>query len=200
MHAERTPASLNWHGIGRRRFFKALTRLGAAAAITPLVACVSDDASGSMGRLLVLSPAQASTLAALAHAVLPSQKGFPSVQEARVVERLDEELWLSDVSIQEDMGAALSVMEWLPLMYGFWGRFSGLDKAQRMQVVRKGMESHIDIVRAIATNLKLVSHFMYFGHASSWAAIGYDGPFQKLAPKISVQRQAYASRVAGAKR
>jgi hypothetical protein len=199
MHSDRYASSLDWQEIGRRRFLRLLTNVGAAAAVAPLVACAPNNDVGNPAKLLVLSPAQAATLAALAQAVLPSQTGFPTVEQAQVVQRMDEELWLSDVSIQEDMGAALSLMEWLPLMYGHWSRFSRLNKAQRMRVVQQCMESSIDIVRAVGTNLKLVSHFMYFGHASSWAAIGYDGPFQKLPPKISVQRKAYALRVTGEK-
>lgn len=199
MHSERAPGSLDWHGIGRRRFLRFFSRVGAVAAFTPLAACAPGATPPPTSKLLVLSSTQATTLAALAQAVLPSQAGFPTVEQAQVVQRMDEELWLSDISIQEDMGAALSLMEWLPLMYGHWSHFSRLEKAQRMQVVQQCMESSIDVVRAIGTNLKLVSHFMYFGHASSWAAIGYDGPFQKLAPKISVQRKAYALRVSGEK-
>jgi hypothetical protein len=146
---------------------------------------------------LVLSDDQATTLAALAQAIIPSQTGFPSVAQARVVQRMDEELWLSDSSIQDDMRAALGAMEWLPLAYGYMTRFSRLPMAQRQSLVRSWMESRIELVRAIGTNLKLVAHFMYFGHASTWTAIGYDGPFQKMPPIQSVQRKSYAMRVAG---
>lgn len=135
-------------------------------------------------------------MAAVAEAVIPTQPGFPSVAEARVVQRMDEELWLSDLSIQEDMGAALIVLEWLPLGYGCISRFSRLDLAARRTVLTRAMESRIETLRAVGTNLKLVSHFMYFGHPSAWNAIGYDGPFQKLAPIQSSQRKAYALKVA----
>ena len=62
-------------------------------------------------------------------------------------------------------------------------------------LLQRWMASSVETVRAIGTNLKLVSHFMYFGHPSSWAAIGYDGPFQKRPPIQSAQRKAYALRV-----
>jgi hypothetical protein len=196
MHTNTYSSTLNWHGLGRRRFLRTITHMGAAAAVAPLLAACSNDLVGPT-RLLVFSPAQAATLAALAHAVIPSQKGFPTVAQAQVVQRMDEELWLSDVSIQDDMRAALGVAEWLPLAYGYLGRFSRLTVQQQQELVRRWMESSVDIVRAIGTNLKLVAHFMYFAHPSAWAAIGYDGPFQKLPPIQSEQRKAYAIRVAG---
>jgi hypothetical protein len=196
LHISPTFSCLDWHGLGRRRFLRVLTTIGTASAIGPLISACSSETSGSL-RLLVLSAAQASTLAALAQAVVPSQKGFPTVAQAEVVQRMDEELWLSDSSIQDDMRAALEAMEWLPLVYGHLTRFSALTVAQRQTLVSAWMESRFDLVRAIATNLKLVAHFMYFGHSSAWAAIGYDGPFQKLPPIQSEQRKAYAMRVAG---
>ncbi len=194
MHSHRPPSALDWHGLGRRRFLRTFALWSGAAATLPLVACT--DATQATGRLLVLSTAQATTLAALAQAVVPSQPGFPTAAQAQVVQRMDEELWLSDVSIQDDMRAALSVMEWLPLAYGYFSRFSKLSLAQQQALINTTMASRINIVRAIATNLKLVAHFMYFGHPSTWAAIGYDGPFQKLPPIQSEQRKAYALRVA----
>lgn len=194
MHAPHAPASLNWHGLGRRRFLRALGALGTATLAAPvLIAC--GNASDAPAPLLVLTPGQAATMAAFASAVVPTQKGFPTVAQAQVVQRLDEELWLSDSAIQDDMRAALDVAEWLPLLSGNFRRFSHLERAQQQALVQRWMESSLEIVRAIGTNLKLVSHFMYFGHPSSWAAIGYEGPFQKLPPIQSVQRKAYALKV-----
>jgi hypothetical protein len=193
MHAHHPPSALDWRGIGRRRFVKLLATAGASGALLPLTACA--PASPTTDRFLVLSAVQATTLAAVAQAVIPPQAGFPTVEQAQVVQRMDEELWLSDASIQEDMCAALAVMEWLPLAYGHWGRFSSLDASQILEVLTRSMESSIEIFRAVGTNLKLVSHFMYFGHPSAWAAIGYDGPFQKLPPILSEQRKTYALRV-----
>lgn len=194
MHAPHSPASLNWHGLGRRRFLRLLGALGTVGATAPLLtACSGTDAPSA--RLLVLSVRQAATLAALAAAVVPTQKGFPTVAQAQVVQRLDEELWLSDTSIQDDMRAALDVAEWLPLLYGHFSRFSRLERLQQQALLQGWMGSSVETVRAIGTNLKLVSHFMYFGHPSTWAAIGYDGPFQKRPPILSAQRKAYALRV-----
>ncbi|TXH88065.1 MAG: hypothetical protein E6Q78_12520 [Rhodoferax sp.] len=194
MHAPHSPASLNWHGLGRRRFLRLISALGTASATGPLLTACSDT-DAPPARLLVLSASQGVTMAALAAAVVPTQKGFPTVGEAQVVQRLDEELWLSDTSIQDDMRAALDVAEWLPLLYGHFSRFSRLERTAQQALLQRWMESGVETIRAIGTNLKLVSHFMYFGHPSSWAAIGYDGPFQKRPPILSEQRKAYALRV-----
>jgi len=196
MHALRSPASLDWHGLGRRRFLRLLTTVGASAVAGTLVTACGNATSGPL-RLLVLSASQATTLAALAQAVVPSQPGFPNVAQAQVVQRLDEELWLSDSSIQDDLRAALGALEWMPLAYGHFTRFSRLATSEQQALIQRWMESRFDLVRAIATNLKLVAHFMYFGHPSTWGAIGYDGPFQKLPPVLSEQRKAYAQRIAG---
>ena len=195
MHANHAPASLDWRALGRRRFLKLITAGSAGAALLPLSACAPNATAPE--QLLVLSLGQATTLAAVAEAVVPTQAGFPTVAEARVVQRMDEELWLSDTSIQDDMGAALTVLEWLPLGYGYISRFSKLELPQRRAVLTRAMESSVETLRAVGTNLKLVSHFMYFGHASTWQAIGYDGPFQKIPPIISSQRKAYALKVQG---
>ena len=193
MHANHSPSSLDWRGVGRRRFLKFLSAGSAGAALLPLSACAPNASAPE--QLLVLSLGQATTLAAVAEAVIPTQSGFPTVAQARVVQRMDEELWLSDTSIQDDMGAALIVMEWLPLAYGQFSRFSKLDLPARRAVLTRAMESGVETLRAVGTNLKLVSHFMYFGHAATWNAIGYDGPFQKIPPIISSQRKAYALKV-----
>ena len=194
MHLPHSPASLDWHGLGRRRFLRALGALGAGGMAAPLLsACTGPD--GANPRLLVLSASQGATMAAIATAVVPTQAGFPTAAQAQVVQRLDEELWLSDASIQDDMRAALDVAEWLPLAYGHFSRFSRLDRSAQQALLQRWMGSGVETVRAIGTNLKLVSHFMYFGHPSTWAAIGYDGPFQKRPPILSEQRKAYALHV-----
>ncbi len=190
--------SLDWRGLRRRRFLRAMT-LGATAAVTLPLGLSLSGCSGQFdaAKLLVFSPTQARVLAAAAEAVAPTQPGFPTVAEAKVVERLDEEFWFADASVQEDLTAALSLLEWLPVAFGRFSRFSTLDRASREQFLLECMESRIEIVRAIGTNLRLLTMFFYFGHASAWPAMGYDGPFQKLPPVISEQRKHYADTVAG---
>ena len=193
--------SLNWHGMGRRHFMRRLAALGSTVlvggAAVPLVGCGKENGTGA--RLLVLSAAQAVTLAACADAIVPHQAGFPSVAEAQIVTRLDEELWFSDSSIQDDLCTALALFEWLPLGYGYFGRFSTLSMDARQRLLQQMMGSGIETVRAIAGNFRLLIMLFYFGHRSSWAAIGYDGTFQKLPPRLSEQRQRYAAAVAASK-
>jgi hypothetical protein len=191
--------SLDWRGLGRRRFLRRISALGVAAAALgaglPLGGCSSRTGNQ---RLLVLSPTQVAALIAVTEAVMPGQTGFPSIADTKVVERLDEELWFADASIQDDLRAALSVFEWLPFAYGHFSRYSHLPLEVRRALLQQLMNSRIETVRAIATNLRLLTMFFYFGHAASWPAIGYDGPFQKLPPLVSEQRQRYADAVKGA--
>lgn len=188
-----TPASLNWHGLGRRRFLRLLaaagTMAGTSAVTTALVGCAAERPS-----LLVLDNAAAATIAAVADAVAPHGPGFPDVTTARVVDRLDEEAWFIDPSIQDDLRAAAALLEWLPLLYGRPGRFSQQDRATRQALLATMAASRMETVRAVATNFRLLTMFFYFGHSATWSAIGYDGSFGKLPAKDSVQRQFYAAK------
>lgn len=194
--------ALDWGGLSRRRFLKAtLGALGAAAAGGAVTACSSGDGGpGPDGRpLLFLDPGEAAIIAALGDAVIPTQTGFPTLAQADVIRRMDEELSFVGPALRGDVRAAIGALEWAPFVYGRFSRFSRLDAEGRRAVLKSMMASRSEILRAVGTNLKLMVHFFYFGHPSTWAAIGYDGPFSRLPPIASEQRQWYAQRTGGAR-
>lgn len=186
----------DWGALSRRRFLVGALGLGGAAlGGIGLSACARREAQAADGQpLLVLRPGEVATLTALGEAILPPQAGFPDMAEAEVLRRLDEELYFVGASIRGDMHAALAVMAWSPLIYGHMRRFERLDAAARRDILERMMNSGNEILRAVGTNLKLVLHFMYFGHPATWRAIAYDGPFAGLPPAASAQRRHYAER------
>lgn len=181
-------------GLSRRQFLQAGLAAGALTAGGVLAGCArGGGALGADGQpLLFLGATEAATLAALGAAVIPTQPGFPSLTEAGVIRRIDEELSFVGAALQGDMRAAFGVLEYAPFLYGRWSRYSRLDLAGRREVLKAMMASRVETLRAVGANLKILVHFFYFGAAASWRATGYDGPFSHLPPIASEQRQHYA--------
>lgn len=192
--------ALDWGGLSRRRFMKGLAAVGAVAGGLSASGCDEDMDTGADGRpLLALTAAQARTLGAVAAAIVPTQDGFPSVDEAQVVRRFDEELSFVSSSIRDDLRAALGVLEYAPPLYGHISRFSTLSPGAARDVLAGLCGSRVEILRAIGINAKILVQFFYFAHPSVWAAIGYDGPFGRMPEQISEQRRWYAQHTAGGK-
>lgn len=190
--------ALDWGGLSRRRFIKGLAAVGALAGGVGASGCGSRVEIGADGRpLLALSAAQARTLAAVAAAIVPTQRGFPGADEAQVVRRFDEELSFVSPSIRDDLRAALDVLEYAPLLYGRFSRFSALDIDGARDVLRSLCGSRVEILRAIGINAKILVQFFYFAHPSAWSAIGYDGPFGKMPEQVSEQRRWYVEHTSG---
>jgi len=194
MHTSSPLPGLGWGSLSRRRFLKGmLAAAGAAGAGASVTACAPGGGTGSDGRpLLFLDAGEAAIVQALGEAVIPTQKGFPTLAEAEVVRRMDEELSFVGEAIRGDLHAAIGLLQYAPVLQGRFARFTGLDPAGRREVLEKMSRSRSETLRAVATNLRLLVHFFYFGHHSTWAAIGYDGPFSHLPPIASEQRRHYA--------
>jgi len=144
------------------------------------------------GKLMVLDHKRASILNAFAEAALPMGEGFPTVREAQVIERLDEELYFVSAGLRSDVLSALDALNLLPFLYGHFSTFSVLGLEDRIVVLNGTRSTRSDTVRAVVNALRMLTAMMYYGHESSWAAIGYDGPFARLEPIMSEQRIHYA--------
>lgn len=145
------------------------------------------------GRLLVLKDKHANLVYAFADAMLPKGEGFPTPAEAKVVERMDEELYFVAPSIRADLRMALDVMNLLPFFYGRMSTFLGLDSADRLAFLQETQATKSDTVRAVVNALRLLVSIIYYGHESTWKPIGYDGSFGRFEPQVSVQRAYYAN-------
>lgn len=190
--------------LPRRRFLKITAvvvggAVAAAAGTWAFLAGEEDDdrvRDTDFGPLLVFNRARAATLGAFADTILPAGDRFPSAGEARVVHRLDEELYFVSPPIRSDFKTVLDVFDLLPLAYGYFSTFTGLDRGDRLRFLAETQKTRSDTVRIVVASLRMAVMMMYYGHESSWSAIGYDGPYEKsLEPVASAQRDHYARKI-----
>lgn len=182
--------------FAKRRFLKA-TLLGVGG-----VAAIAAGGVGYLtlinryreryGKLLSLDGHLADVVHTLAEACVPDLAGFPSVEKAQVVTRLDEEMFFVNDGISSDLRAAFYLLEALPLASGQMSRFSRLTVDERRQFLIDASDTKDDTIRTVIAGLSGMLRWYYYGHPSTWQAIGYDGPFMGLPEKHSEQRLLYA--------
>lgn len=188
--------------LPRRHLLKLFAKTGALFTVSTttgvLTGCGIENRSSSdkspvyttrFGNLLVLDDSHADVLFAFAQACVPSRNN--EILLAGVIQRLDEELYFVSDSIRDDFLLALDVLEYLPLIYGHFSRLSKLPLARREGLLRSLQQTRIDTVSAVLNACRMAVMMMYYGNASSWAAIHYDGPFSRLPPIQSAQRLRY---------
>ena len=193
--------------LPRRQFLKLGLISGGAVAAT-LNGCgkIFEGAPESralatrFGTLLVLSEDEAGVMHSFAETAIPSSAGFPTAIEAEVVQRLDEELYFISDYIVEDLKTVLNALEWMPIFYGYFSRFSKLSAEKRLRFLNGTKDTSSDTVRAVIHNCRMICFNLYYGHESTWAAIGYDGPFAGVPEIIGVQRKYYADRIGSSQR
>ena len=147
------------------------------------------------GRLLVFNNDQASTLLAISQAVLPGSTHADGAIHHKVLSRIDEEFYFINAKTREDFCLALDVLEYLPVVYGHFARFSRLSLSERQDFLSGMQDTRSDLLRAVIHNCRLVPLYIYYGLEASWDAIGYDGAYARLEPVMSEQRQYYADKV-----
>lgn len=189
--------------LPRRSFLKLGLMTGAAAVAaingcTSAVELISGPRVTPYGTLLVLDEGQARTMNSFAEAIVPRGEGFPSVVDAEVVQRLDEELFFISSDIAGDVKMVLDVLEWLPMAYGYFSRFSRLSLEKRLKFLNGTKDTASDTVRAVINNGHMICFNLYYGHESTWAAIGYDGPFSGIPEQLGAQRRYYAELIGSA--
>ncbi|AKU21020.1 hypothetical protein [Massilia sp. NR 4-1] len=182
--------------FAKRRFLKiALLGLGgtvAAATGGAAYLTMTHRHRDRYGKLLVLDDHCADIVHALAEASVPVGVAFPTIEQAEVLTRFDEELFFVNEGIGSDLRSAFYLLEFLPLAKGYASRFSRLPVAARRKFLAEACDTRDDTVRAVIFNLPATMRWYYYGHPSSWKAIGYDGPFMNLPEKRSEQRVLYA--------
>ncbi|MFJ3054984.1 hypothetical protein [Herbaspirillum sp. NPDC087042] len=189
----------NTRFFAKRRFLKAtLLGLGGTAAVAAGgvgYLTLGKRYREQYGKLLVLDGHLADIVHALAEASVPRGPLFPSIVEAEIVTRFDEELFFVSDGISSDFRTAFYLLEFLPLAKGRLSRFSRLTLEERRAFLSEACDTTDDTVRAVLYNLPAVMRWYYYGHPSAWKAIGYDGPFMGLPEKRSEQRLLYAQLV-----
>lgn len=198
MNSPHVIASQFRQGFSRRRFLKySLLGLGTVAGISAVGVSVflTNHYTEKYGKLLVFNGHLTDILHTFAEAALPIRAGFPTIEEAEVVRRADEEFYFIDADITTDFKAALYLIEALPISQGYFSRFSRLARSERVAFLEKMQNTENDLARVAIANARMVVRLMYYGHSSTWTAIGYDGPFANVSEIVSPQRKHYASLV-----
>lgn len=113
---------------------------------------------------------------AIVDALLPEDGDLPAGLDVGVHQRIDEEVWAAEDALQTDLRAALHLLEHLPPLYGYPGRFTSLDRASREAVFRRYFSGPGPVVQA-ASALKQLCQIFYWSNDPTWSAIGYDGPW-----------------------
>ena len=183
----------------RRRLLKfgalGVVALGSAATFMMAGREPAEYDAGEYGRLLVFNNDHAQTYLAMSQAVLPTSRVADRALHLQVLSRSDEELYFVDSKIREDFCMALDVLEYLPVLFGHFSRFSNLQLTERHAFLSSMQNTSSDTFRAVLHNSRLLPLYIYYGLESSWDAIGYDGAFSGIKPLVSKQRQYYADKV-----
>lgn len=156
-----------------------------------------ERAAGESLSLLVFNRDHAQTLLAMLQMVLPSSHVTNAALHNQVLSRIDEEFYFVDGKIQADFCLALDVLEYLPILFGHFSRFSKLSRVDRDEFLARMQNTRSDTFRAVINNCRLFPLYVYYGLEVSWQTIGYDGPFSRIKPVVSEQRQFYADLVKG---
>lgn len=184
----------------RRKFLKySLLGVGGLIGIGGIGATVflSNKYNEKYGKLMVFDGHLVDILHTFAEAAMPKPiNGFPTIEEAEVVRRLDEELFFADSNIQSDFKALLFLIEAMPMANGYFSRFSRLPKEKRIEFLEKMQTTETDIYRVAIANVRMLTRMVYYNHPSTWKAIGYDGPHGNI-PEVVSEQRAYYKRKAG---
>jgi hypothetical protein len=144
-----------------------------------------------------LSVKQLAVVRAVVEALLPLDGDLPAGVTVGVHQRIDEEVWAMPDELRSDVRAAVELIEILPLVWGFGGRFSRLSAGDREAAFSRMSTSSLGPVTQAANALKQMSALYYYAADATWPAIGYDGPWVKT-PKPPPSSLAYAALRAGA--
>jgi len=144
---------------------------------------------------VVLSVKELCVVRAIVEVLAPGDGELPAGLALKVHRRIDEELFAQPAAMQQDLRAALQLLEHAPPLMGFAGRLSALPVAERAVAFARLITSGPDVVVQAAASLRQLVGVFTFGDARSWQAIGYDGPWQKE-PKPPPSKAAYEAAVA----
>jgi hypothetical protein len=144
---------------------------------------------------VALSVKELCVVTALVQALHPRDGAFPSGEELGVPARIDEELYSQPAAMRDDLKAAIQLLEHAPPLLGYPGKLTALGPAVRAEAFQRLLAEGPDVVVQAGVGLKQLMGLFIFGHASTWQAIGYDGPWQKE-PQPPPSHQRYLDAVA----
>lgn len=175
--------------LGRRDFIK----LSAGASLIATSACSAANwlDSGPPAGLMPVGPIALDkrrfyVLACLVEAMYPGRADWPAGLTVGAPQRIDRELYFIAQPMRKQILLALDILEYGGIFAGWLGRFSRLTPARRLQALEQMLNHRWQTYRQVATALTQLVKGMYFADRSTWAAIGYDGPWQPAKPPESI--------------
>lgn len=173
-HASRITAGLH------RRDFLRLTGLTGTAVAAACSGLSRLDPGPPAGLLAVgpiaLDARRFHVLACLVEAMYPGQPDMPAALSLGVPQRIDREMHFMGSHTREQIELALDILEYGGMFAGWFGRFSRLSPASRLQAIEGLFDHRWMTYRQVATALTQLVKGMYYADRRSWAGIGYDGP------------------------
>ncbi len=155
--------------------------------------------SGCAGYQDLVRPEEAATLRffdarqmaifrAVAKRMIPDEEGWPTVEEARVAELVDEELalWRNEPPLSpvlDDLKLLLSLVEHATLLDGHVSRFTRLAPEAQDDVLASWEASSIEVRRVGFQALKNLVVFTYYDDDRTFAKLSYAGPWHKHTPQ-----------------
>ncbi|MCZ8157917.1 MAG: hypothetical protein O9264_17485 [Leptospira sp.] len=170
--------------IKRKKFLLgSLGALGVYFVFSPFV--------GRTVRTLFLSKNQSEVLLAYLSAILPQTFSGNDAHKKIVIQRIDEELYFVNESIQSEFYSGILLVEFYPWLLGYWSSFSKLDTRDALECIENGLKSGSLSVRAAFSSVRMLCYLIHYGQKEPWKDIKYDGPFGSFPQKISESRAYY---------
>ena len=177
----------------------ALVTAGSDLFVGQGVKAAGHDEPLDFGRLLFFDARQANVIYAFAEATLPHGPGYATPMQARVVNRLDEELTFVSKSISDDYIKIVQAVDLLPRLFGQPSTFTDMTREERLAFLNSTLDTDKEQIRAGLNAMRMAVLMMYYGHESTWKQIHYDGPFAHMPQNPGVQREHYAKLTGGGK-
>ncbi len=199
------PAHVAGGVVSRRGFLKAgAATTGVLLAVSSLPACASkqqyaDLCGGEQPE--TLTPKELAILTAFAERVIAPADGTPTAADARVARRIDRELVFSDGRLTGDVRAALSLIEYGPVLDLRFRRFTRLSPQDQDAYLAACARSSWTLRRNAFAGLRFLCLFLYYSDDRTWRSIGYGGVMvDRKLPEASNALQALDTPVGAARR
>jgi hypothetical protein len=174
--------------IKRKNFLLgSLGALGVYFVLSPFV--------GRTVRTLFLSKNQSEVLLAYLSAILPLPFSKNDAHKQALLQRIDEELFFVNESIQSEFYSGILLLEFYPWLLGYWSSFSNLETQDALECIENGLKSASLSVRAAFSSVRMLCYLVHYGQKEPWKDIKYDGPFGSFPQKISESRAYYRKQV-----
>lgn len=168
------------HAGNRREFLKRSLTGSVLLGSAGLLSRCTGKPTGPAPGVIFFSPPELRTITALSQAVLPG-RGTDAAAQA-VPARIDREVSHWSAGSQSQVRSLLALLENGTRYFFFsWRTFSDLPLDERRRYLLEWENSTIELRRQAYQALRMMAFFYYYSQDTTWAGIGYDGPWAKPA-------------------